>query len=70
MKELREKAECARCVYNCGCIDEMAYKQGYNKAIDDFIAEIKAFQDQDEPLYNIFWDEIAEQLKAGDNNAD
>lgn len=36
LKELREKAECARCVYNCGCIDEIAYKDGYNNALDDF----------------------------------
>lgn len=38
---------------------------GYNKAIDDFVTEIKTIQDQDEPLYNILWDEVAEQLKAG-----
>ena len=41
LKELNGKAECARCVYNCGCIDEIAYKDGYNKAIDDFSEKLK-----------------------------
>ena len=40
----------------------------YNKAIDDFVAQIKNITDQDEPLYNIRWDYIAEQLKGGGEN--
>ena len=43
LKELREKAECDRCVYNCGCIDEIAYKEGYKKAIDDFSNKLKTY---------------------------
>lgn len=39
LKELREKAECERCVYNCGCHEELAYKSGYNKAIDEAMDE-------------------------------
>ena len=45
---------------------EQGYNRGYSKAIDDFVNEIKSFQDQDEPLYNIILDEIAEQLKVGE----
>ena len=40
-------------------------KEIYNKAIDDFVAQIENITDQDEPLYNIRWDYIAEQLKEG-----
>ena len=47
---------------------EKGKKIGYNKAIDDFVAQIENITDQDEPLYNIRWDYIAEQLKEGTNN--
>ena len=43
LKELREKAECDRCVYNCACTDEIAYKTGYNKAVDDFSNKLKTY---------------------------
>ena len=42
--------------------------KAYNKAIDDFVAQIENITDQDERLYNIRWDYIAEQLKAGVDN--
>ena len=60
LKILRENAN----GYNKEDI-ELNRKAMYNKAIDDFVTEIKTIQDQDEPLYNILWDEVAEQLKAG-----
>ena len=44
------------------------YNAGYNRAIDDFVAQIENITDQDEQLYNIRWDYIAEQLKAGVDN--
>ena len=57
MKKYKEKPE--------GYLWDEAVQQGYNKAIDDFVAHIENITDQDEPLYNIRWDYIAEQLKEG-----
>ena len=60
LKKYKEKPE--------GYLWDEAVQQGYNKAVDDFVAQIENITDQDEPLYNIRWDYIAEQLKAGANN--
>lgn len=70
LKALREKAECERCVYNCGCIDEIAYKEGYKKAIDDFVAKYKICDNRSIQCRKALncADCIAEQLKAGGEN--
>ena len=67
LEELKRRREYDGEIIGSGALRN-AYNQGYNKAIDDFVAQIENITDQDEPLYNIRWDYIAEQLKAGASN--
>lgn len=50
---------CNLCHYNIS-----DYDSGYNKAIDDFVKEFK----RRTPMENCLIDELAEQLKAGEQN--
>ena len=57
LKELRE-------YFNSTEIGKYRFQKGYNKAIDDFVEELK----RKTPMENCLIDKIAEQLKEGGEN--
>ena len=64
LAEWLEELKSYRASVFSGYMTQKMLKEEYNKAIDDFIREFK----RKTPMENCLIDELAEQLKAGEQN--
>ena len=62
--EWLEELKSYRALVFSGDMTQKMLKEEYNKAIDDFVEELK----RKTPMENILIDELAEQLKVGEQN--
>ena len=67
LEELKRRREYDGEIIGSGTLNN-AYNQGYNKALDDIVTKVKEIVGMDWEWDFYFIEQIAEQLKAGEEN--